>query len=113
MISSPSLATFDGGKYFARNLVINSSHVSIDSIGKELNHNFALSLFEKGKEANVPYQLKHHCVFGSHISQGSSLCVRLGSELALSLNQLNYIGLQLEVLGIDGQLLYAGCCSKH
>ena len=78
MISPRSLAAFDGGKYFARNLMIISSHVSTDSIGKELNHNSALSLSEKGKRSKRTTLAEITLCFWVSPTRGNSLCVHLG-----------------------------------
>ena len=48
-------ANFLGGKYLVRNLFAISSHVAIDSLGKDLNHILALSLSEKGKIINLTF----------------------------------------------------------
>ena len=75
IISLLSFAAFDGGKYFARNLAIISFPISVDFVGKELNHNLALSLSEKGKKsrhtvsAGTPL-----CFYVLHISRKLVIC---------------------------------------
>ena len=75
MILPYNLATFDGEKYLAKNLLDISSHIAIESIGSELNHIFAVSFNEKGKLISKLSLLVHHCVFKYHIFRGSLQCV--------------------------------------
>jgi len=53
MISPRNFSDFVGEKYLVRNLFAMSSHVAIDSIGKDLNHIRTLSLSEKEKIINL------------------------------------------------------------
>ena len=80
MISPRNFSDFVGEKYLVRNLFAISSHVAIDSIGKDLNHIRTLSLSEKEKIINLTVSTGtplYFCV--SQISRKFEICLYASS----------------------------------
>jgi len=70
-----------GGKNLARKAFVSSSHVEIDSGGKECSHALALSLNENGNRHRQMASLHAPFLFKvSHTSKNTERC-RLGSSI--------------------------------